>query len=674
MANISPSLTLKEEDLSSYVQSYSASQSGLVGEFNWGPINKPVFIPNESRLASVFGKPSKLNNASFYTAIGYLDYSDSLVVVRSAGQNAQNASDGRKQALTLELSNIENGPFVVGETITTSDSKTATIMSVEDNSITVFNESDQLSAGTSITGGTSGAAATIDTAEKSYKLMTVEITSGTFAVNNTITGGTSSASATVVEINNDQIIYQLTTENDFIESESIISNESATANVTSLDGIVHYIKGGVKIPNEDVYNGLARKDFIFAAKCSGAMGDTLRVSFATSSSFSSWAYKSLFDSAPDASEIHLVVIDVNGEFFESYPGKVLESYSYLSLLEGSKNDNGEDNYYKNVISQKSSYLYVGDANIELNETTIDFIGGADDAPTKADIINSYKVFKQPSVADTFYYISGLYDAEVDNSIIQMVEENQKTILFSSPLKSIMFAGDNQAKAEGIAEWSNSITKSNRVFLDCNWRQVFDTYNNVYVWVPCASATCGISSRCDTDNDVWMSPMGYTRGIYLNTTKLAWEPEKEFRDVIYKASVNPIFTDGSDGVVLLGDRTHVVKPSYFRQLAVRKTIIVIEQSALGYLKYFLGENNNAQTRALATAQITKFLRDLGGRGAFRRAQVVCDGTNNTEQVIDQQIMRCLIRIQPQSSINYIELTVSVVNSVAQFTENIIPGTF
>ena len=126
--------------------------------------------------------------------------------------------------------------------------------------------------------------------------------------------------------------------------------------------------------------------------------------------------------------------------------------------------------------------------------------------------------------------------------------------------------------------------------------------------------------------------------------------------------------------MLGDRTHVIKPSYFRQLAVRKTIIIIEQSALGYLKYFLGENNNQQTRALATSQITKFLRDLGGRGAFRRAQVVCNDTNNTDQVIDEQRMRCLIRIQPQSSINYIELTVSVVNSVAQFTENIIPGTF
>lgn len=671
MANISPSLTLKEEDLSSYVQSYSASQAGLVGEFNWGPINEPILIANESRLASIFGQPNKLNNSSFYTAVGYLDYSDALVLVRSAGANAQNATDGKKQTIDLEISNV-TGSFIVGETITTSDNKTATIVSVDDTSLSIFDESGQLLDDTNITGGTSRATATIVTAGKSYKSMNIEPTSGTIAVENTITGGTSNASATVIEIKDNEIIYQLTTDNDFIESESIITNTSATANIKSLNGVIHYTTGGIKIFNKDAYNAMSSKDFIFASRNAGKLGNSLKVSIATASTFSSWPYKASFDSAPDENEIHMVVIDKDGVFFESFAGKILESYSYLSLVEGSKNDNGEDNYYKNIINNSSIYLYAGDNNI--SELNIEFIGGQDDAPTTADIINSYKVFKQPSVADTFYYISGLYGADVDNSIIQMVEENQKTILFSSPLKSIMFAGDNQAKANAIAEWSNSITKSNRVFLDCNWRQVFDTYNNVYVWVPCASATCGISSRCDTNNDVWDSPMGYTRGIYLNTTKLAWEPEKDYRDVIYKASVNPIFTDGSDGVVLLGDRTHVVKPSYFRQLAVRKTIIVIEQSALGYLKYFLGENNNSQTRALATSQITKYLRDMGGRGAFRRAQVVCDDTNNTEQVIDEQRMRALIRIQPQSSINYIELTVSVVNSVVQFTENIIPGTF
>ena len=131
----------------------------------------------------------------------------------------------------------------------------------------------------------------------------------------------------------------------------------------------------------------------------------------------------------------------------------------------------------------------------------------------------------------------------------------KTIVFTSPIKSAVMSGDDQAKSEAIIEWGNTITKSDKVFLDNNWRQVFDTYNNVYVWVPCCSATCGISSRCDTNYEVWLSPMGYTRGIYLNTTKLAWEPNKQYRDAIYKVSINPIFTDGSEGVVFMAEKIH-----------------------------------------------------------------------------------------------------------------------
>lgn len=667
----SPSVTLREEDLSSYVQSYSASQAGFAGDFSWGPVDYPYVVANEEVLARIFGKPTTSNNSTFYTVKSYLDYSDNQVIVRSVGSKAKNATDKNDIAVVAQISNL-NGTFKIGETINTSDNKTAVVTEVTATTLSYYDESEQLSDNTTITGELSGATATIVSAGKSYKSMNIKDLTGELNVNDTITGGSSSAAGVIVEINDNKIIYQLTTDNDFISNESVVTNQSATFTVSVLNGIYNHYSAGILIKNIDMFNQLAEKDFTFAARYPGELGNSILVSVGTSTNFSSWKYNQLFDNAPEANEIHLVVIDTKGKFANSYEGNILQTFAYLSLDKESKNEYGEYNNYKYVINNNSAYIYVGDK--ELNEDEYQLIGGVDSTPETADIINSYKVFAQPSSSDILYYYSGLYNADVDNSIIAMAEDNMKTILFTSPIKSAVMTGDDQAKSDAVVAWGNTITKSDKAFLDNNWRQVFDTYNNVYVWVPCCSATCGISSRCDTNYEVWMSPMGYTRGIYLNTTKLAWEPSKQYRDAIYKVSINPVFTDGSEGVVLLGDRTHVMKPSYFRQLAVRKTLIIIEQGALGYLKYFLGENNNAQTRALATNNISKYLRDLGARGAFRRAQVVCNETNNTEQVIDEQKMRCLIRIQPQSSINYVELTVSVVNSVAQFTENIIPGTF
>lgn len=668
----SPSVTLREEDLSSYVQSYSASQAGFAGDFSWGPVDYPYNVANENVLVKVFGKPTIANNAAFYTVKGYLDYSDNQIIVRSVGSKAKNATDINKVTIVAQISNL-SGEFQVGEDFTTSDGKSATIMEVTPTTISYYNESSQLADSTTITGKTSGATATLVLAGKSYRSLSFDSLNGELATEDIITGGTSSAVGIIVEVKDDTIIYQLTSENDFISNESVVTDKSASLTVISLNGIYNYFTAGTLIKNIDMFEQMSEKDFVFAARYPGELGNSILVSVGTSTNFSNWKYSHLFDSAPDANEIHIVVVDTKGKFADSFEGNILKTYSYLSLNENSKNEFGEYNNYKYVINKDSSYIYAGDKPLS-DASDYQLASGADSAPETADIINSYKVFTQPNTSDVFYYYSGLYNAEVDNSIIAIAEDNMKTIVFTSPIKSAVMSGDDQAKSEAIIEWGNTITKSDRVFLDNNWRQVFDTYNNVYVWVPCCSATCGISSRCDTNYEVWLSPMGYTRGIYLNTTKLAWEPNKQYRDAIYKVSINPIFTDGSEGVVLLGDRTHVMKPSYFRQLAVRKTLIIIEQGTLGYLKYFLGENNNSQTRALATNNISKYLRDLGARGAFRRAQVVCDETNNTEQVIDEQKMRCLIRVQPQSSINYVELTVSVVNSIEQFTENIIPGTF
>ena len=667
----SPSVTLREEDLSSYVQSYSASQAGFAGDFSWGPVDYPYIVANEEVLARIFGKPTTSNNATFYTVKSYLDYSDNQVIVRSVGSKAKNATDKNEISVIAQISNL-NGTFKIGETINTSDGKTAVVTEVTATTLSYYDESEQLSDNTTITGELSGATATLVSAGKSYRSMSIKDLTGELNVNDTITGGSSSAAGSIIEVIDDKVIYQLTTANDFISNESVVTSQTATFTVSALNGIYNHFSAGVLIKNIDMFNQMAQKDFTIAARYPGELGNSILVSIGTADNFSTWKYNQLFDNAPEANEIHVVIIDSEGKFADSYKGNILQTFAYLSLDKESKNEFGEYNNYQYVINNNSAYIYIGDKELTSDEYKL--IGGVDSTPETADIINSYKVFAQPSSADILYYYSGLYNAEVDNSIISMAESNMKTLLFTSPIKSAVMTGDDQAKADAIVAWGNTITKSDKAFLDNNWRQVFDTYNNVYVWVPCCSATCGISSRCDTNYEVWMSPMGYTRGIYLNTTKLAWEPSKQYRDVIYKVSINPIFTDGSEGVVLLGDRTHIMKPSYFRQLAVRKTLIVIEQGALGYLKYFLGENNNAQTRALATNNISKFLRDLGARGAFRRAQVVCNETNNTEQVIDEQKMRCLIRIQPQSSINYVELTVSVVNSVSQFTENIIPGTF
>ena len=81
----SPAIRVREFDQTGIVPAVASTTGAIVGDFNWGPINTPILISNESELATVFGSPSSGNaySGDFLSAAYFLKYSSSLYVVRS---------------------------------------------------------------------------------------------------------------------------------------------------------------------------------------------------------------------------------------------------------------------------------------------------------------------------------------------------------------------------------------------------------------------------------------------------------------------------------------------------------------------------------------------------------------------------------------------------------------
>ena len=65
--------------------------AGLVGDFEWGPVNQVTRISDEARLKTYFGLPSNRNYKDWFTAKNYLEYSNSLSLVRVCLDSARNA-------------------------------------------------------------------------------------------------------------------------------------------------------------------------------------------------------------------------------------------------------------------------------------------------------------------------------------------------------------------------------------------------------------------------------------------------------------------------------------------------------------------------------------------------------------------------------------------------------
>ena len=82
----SPAVTIKEIDLTGIVPAVTSTTGAIVGDFNWGPVNTPILIGNESELASTFGSPlsGDAYAGDFLSASYFLKYSSSAFIVRAA--------------------------------------------------------------------------------------------------------------------------------------------------------------------------------------------------------------------------------------------------------------------------------------------------------------------------------------------------------------------------------------------------------------------------------------------------------------------------------------------------------------------------------------------------------------------------------------------------------------
>jgi phage tail sheath protein FI len=88
----SPGIFVREIDLTGVVPNVPTSTGAFVGEFNWGPVEEPVLISNESGLVEVFGSPDSDNTVEWHSAAYFLRYSNELQVVRVVA-SATNAYD-----------------------------------------------------------------------------------------------------------------------------------------------------------------------------------------------------------------------------------------------------------------------------------------------------------------------------------------------------------------------------------------------------------------------------------------------------------------------------------------------------------------------------------------------------------------------------------------------------
>jgi phage tail sheath protein FI len=166
---------------------------------------------------------------------------------------------------------------------------------------------------------------------------------------------------------------------------------------------------------------------------------------------------------------------------------------------------------------------------------------------------------------------------------------------------------------------------------------------------------------------WFSPAGQQRGILNNAIKLAYNPTKAQRDRLYPKRINAIINEPGVGILLFGDKTALGFQSAFDRINVRRLFLTIEQALQQAAKAQLFELNDDLTRANFVNIVAPYLRDVQAKRGLFDFLVVCDETNNTPDVIDNNEFRADIYLKPAKSINYVTLTFVATRTGVSFDE-------
>jgi hypothetical protein len=455
---------------------------------------------------------------------------------------------------------------------------------------------------------------------------------------------------------------------------------------------------GILTQNKAVFDGQTPAAADWAqARYPGVTGNAVGVSVLTATQTGTAWQLSNVEGAPGTSagaaavggsndEIHIWVYDVNGSITGT-AGTVLETWTYLSQASDVKSSDGTSLYYKDVINSGSNWVFIGNHAAALTDagdsavsnafTTvatffIALTGGIDaNTLTVGETTTALAYFADAETIDVnlvFQSNSSLSSGDtitLSNYITALTAARKDAVGFVSPERTATV--NAAAPATSVATWRTGLTSTSYGFADSSSLYVYDKYNDVYRWIAAAGSTAGLTANADLVADAWFSPAGFTRGNVRNVTKLAWNPNQASRDALYKTGVNPIVTFPGQGTVLFGDKTLQSKPSAFDRINVRRLFIVLEKAVSTASKASLFEFNDEFTRAQFRNMVEPFLRDVKGRRGITDFKVVCDGTNNTGNIIDTNKFVADIYVKPARSINYITLNFIATRTGVEFSE-------
>jgi len=718
---LSPGVITREVDLTvGRADNVLANVGAIAGPFSIGPVGQVIDITTEQELINTFGKPISTDTQYEYwmSASSFLSYGGVLKVVRADGSLLNNANAGVSAASTT-ISKVKNfddynsnwssdsvaftyaaknpGTWANNLKVCFIDDLADQIIGINTTSLSAkgvqigYGVTTQLNgtlAGTGVTSTFSGYLKGIITG------VSTDSTNGNSTISvkivSRVSGAGTETSIDYVELNplasfeTNDTLY-------FVNNAGVTSTTTGTA-TTVTDW---YDQQTLGLTNSTIYwKQIASKP-------------------------SSNQYSLDRNGKNDA--MHVIIVDDTGSI-TGVQGNIIEKHISISKSSDavSSVNSPQKIWYKNYLSNFSRYIYAGrnpsssedsywgtspvatgfstsftkyttaqglwGQNAQgivfsaIGNKTYTLTGGVNYSTsggmiaTLGDLVTAYNLFANKDEISVNFLINGpglAVESESQakaNQLISIAESRKDCIAVISPHReNVVDVTNTETQTLNVVRFFSALSSSSYAVFDSGYKYTYDRFNNLFRYVPCNGDIAGLMVRTDIQQFPWYSPAGQSRGILNNAIKLSYNPNKSQRDSLYEARVNSVINQPGSGVLLFGDKTGLAYASAFDRINVRRLFLTVEKSLESVAQSQLFEFNDQITRSNFVNIVEPYLRDVQAKRGIFDFRVICDESNNTPDVIDNNEFRADIFLKPSKSINYVTLTFVATRTGISFEE-------
>jgi len=135
--------------------------------------------------------------------------------------------------------------------------------------------------------------------------------------------------------------------------------------------------------------------------------------------------------------------------------------------------------------------------------------GSGAAAVKTGLVSGYDLVEDPELfGDIDFLVPGHMSTTMIARLIAIAEKRRDCVVVASPERSdVVNSSSSAVKTDNIVGFFRTLPSSSYAMFDSGYKYIYDKYNDVYRYVPCAADVAGLCVSTTNNSETWFSPAG-----------------------------------------------------------------------------------------------------------------------------------------------------------------------